>query len=222
MNKLLLVDDSRAALAALCSQLDAQIYAVRTALSVEEALELIAQDPPDCILSDYAMPGIDGPAFCRLLKAEEKFRHIPVVMLTSKSSTDYLLAAIEAGADDFLSKESDIRIIVAKIGAMIRVKKTQDELANLRHISGVKQIIATYNHEFNNPLTIAIGNLNYLRQELAEEKYRIRLDRVWESLVRMSEIVKKIREIREYIETSYSRSEQMIAVTTATTPPKKN
>jgi DNA-binding response OmpR family regulator len=210
MHKLLLVDDSRAVLAALCSQLDAEVYSVRTALSVEEALALIGQDAPDCILSDYEMPGTDGPGFCRIFKADEKLKHIPVVILTSNHSTDYLLTAIEAGADDFLSKESDIRIIIAKIGAMLRAKKTQDELSRLRHVAGVKQIITTYNHEFNNPLTIAIGNLNYLRREIVDESHLNRLTKAWDALVRMSEIVRKIREIREYVETSYSQNERMI------------
>lgn len=212
MNKVLIVDDSRAALLALTGQLDADHYSVQTAQSAAEAFKLLESAIPDCILTDYEMPDVDGPAFCRQLKENERFQHIPVIVLTSMAGSEYLLVAIDAGADDFILKDSDIRVIKAKIAAMIRIKRFRDELTRLRRIEGIKQIIATYNHEFNNPLTIAIGNLNWLKKNHVGEEQLTRIGRLADALERMSELVKKIRDLRDYVESSYTSKENILKV----------
>lgn len=200
MDRVLIVNDSRAELFALKGQLDADLFSVQTAESAAEALRLLESSVPECILTDYEMPDMDGPAFCRYLKQNDRFKHIPVIVLTSMVGSDYLLTAINSGADDFISKDFDIRIIKAKITAMVGKKRFQDEFNRLRRVDGIKQIIATYNHEFNNPLTIAIGNLNWLRRNNAREDQTIRIDRLSEALLRMSELIKKIRDLRDYVE----------------------
>jgi len=212
MNKLLIVDDSRAALLALKGQLESDLYSVQTAFSATEALEILESTTPDCILTDYEMPEMDGPTFCRKVKQNARFLHIPVIVLTSMNGSDHLLTAIDAGADDFISKDSDIRIIKAKITAMVRIKRFQDELTHLRRVEGIKQIIATYNHEFNNPLTIAIGNLNWLKKNQVGQEHLTRINRLSEALERMSELVKKIRNLRDYVEGSYAGGENIFRV----------
>lgn len=212
MDKILIVDDSPSALLALKGQLEASAFSVQTAQSVSEAFGVLETSTPGCILTDYEMPEMDGPSFCRKLKQSDTLRHIPVIVLTSMGGSERVLSAIDAGADDFLSKDSDIRIIVAKISAMIRIKRFQDELLHLRRVEGIKQIIATYNHEFNNPLTIAIGNLNWLRKNHAGEEQLARISRLSDALLRMSELVTKIRDLRDYVEASYSTSEQLLKV----------
>ncbi len=216
MNKILLVDDSLAVLSALKDQISSDTLIVQTASSVRNALKLIEVSLPDCILTDYEMPDTDGPAFCRLLKSDRRFQQIPVIMLTSMTSSDSLLTAIEAGADDFISKDSDIRIIIAKISAMLRLKANQDEVIRLRRVEGIKQIIATYNHEFNNPLTIALGNLNWLKRNSEEQEYRVRLERLGDALQRMTELVKKIRELRDYVESKYAAGESIVSISEST------
>lgn len=212
INKLLIVNDSRAAQLALKMQLETELFTVRTAHSASEAFKILETTTPDCILTDYEMPDTDGPTFCRQLKKNESYNHIPVIMLTSMAVSDYLLTAVDAGADDFISKDADIRIIKAKITAMVRIKRFQDELTHLRRVEGIKQIVATYNHEFNNPLTIAIGNLNWLRKNYVGEEQLKRIGRLSDALGRMSELVKKIRDLRDYIEASYVNGENLLKV----------
>jgi len=215
MQRILLVDDSRAALMALKSQIDNAQFCVVTAQSVADAWVLLEKEAFDCILSDFEMPDVSGPEFCQRIKVDERLASTPVIMLTSLSQPENLLTAIDAGADDFISKDSDIRIILAKIRAMIRIKAMQDEVTKLRRVEGIKQIIATYNHEFNNPLTIALGNLNWLKKNCSDASQMERIDRLQKALERMTDLVKKIRELREYVETSYAgREGGMIAITT--------
>jgi DNA-binding response OmpR family regulator len=207
MNEILVVGDSQSTLLALKEQLNTEFFSVRTALSAAEALKVLESTTPDCILTEYEMPEIDGPSFCRQIKRSERLQHIPVVVLTSKDH----LTVIDSGADDFISKDSDIRIIKAKITAMVRIKRLQDELTRLRRVEGIRQIIAIYNHEFNNPLTIAIGNVNWLRKNHSGDEQLTRIGRLSDALVRMSELVKKTRDLRDYVEDSYG-NENLVKV----------
>ena len=212
MNKLLIIDDSRAALKALCMQLDPNLFAIATAQSAAEGLKSLEEQLPDCILTDYEMPEVNGPGLCRIVKTHEKFKHIPIIVLTSMTETAHILEAIEAGANDFVSKDSDMRVIIAKILGMIRFKKTQDELLQLRRVAGIKQIVATYNHEFNNPLAIAIGNLSFLRTSITDPQQLHRVQRAYEALERMAGLVRKIRDLRDYVEQNYSTTETMLTL----------
>jgi CheY-like chemotaxis protein len=216
MHKLLIVDDSRASQLALKSQLDSDALTIRTASSAAEAWIIIKTFRPDCVLTDYEMPEVDGPSLCRSIKAASDLQNTPVIVLTSMSSTDHLLTAIDAGADDFISKDSDIRVIIAKIKAMLRLKAYQDELAQMRRADGIKQMITTYNHEFNNPLTIAIGNLNWLRDHTTDDAHTARIKRLSDALSRMAELVKKIRDLRDFVEARYTESANFIELNKST------
>jgi len=212
MHRILLVDDSRSALMAIKSQIDSEQFRVFTAQSVAEAWPLLDKESFDCILSDFEMPDVSGPEFCQRIKASVRLANTPVIMLTSLSQPENLLTAIDAGADDFISKDSDMRIVLAKIRAMVRIKNMQEEVTKLRRVEGIKQIVATYNHEFNNPLTIAVGNLNWLKKNCTDANQLTRIDRLDQALGRMGELVKKIRELRDYVEKSYTGREGMIDV----------
>ena len=217
MHTILLVDDSQSALQAIKSQIDSEYFCVVTAQSVAEAWVLLEKTAFDCILTDFEMPDVNGPEFCRRVKSNVHFASIPVIMLTSLDHPENLLVSIDAGADDFISKDSDMRIILAKIRAMVRMKSVQDELAKLRRVEGLKQIVATFNHEFNTPLTIALGNLNWLKKNCSDSNQKTRIERLQVSLERMCEIVKKIRELRDYVEASYSGRQEMVAISTDVT-----
>lgn len=212
LHKLLLVDDSPSALLALRSQLGQDLFTVVTASSAREALTLLESTLPDCILTDFEMPDMNGPELCKAIKATETLKNIPVIVLTSREDSQSILASIEAGADDYIAKTLDSRVIVAKIAAMLRLKKMSDELNKLQRVVGIKQIIATYNHEFNNPLTIAIGNLSRLESLATDDAQRKHIQSIQGALDRMSDLVRKIRSLRDYVEANYADVETMVAL----------
>jgi two-component system phosphate regulon response regulator PhoB len=88
----------------------------------EDALKLARTKMPDCILLDLMLPGIDGLEVCNILKREQKTSHIPIVMLTAKGEEADIVAGLELGADDYITKPFSPRILVARIKAVLRRK----------------------------------------------------------------------------------------------------
>ena len=125
--KILAVDDSETYLQALAEALQLDSYDVILARSGEEALELLAVQPVDCILLDLMMPGLGGLETCRRLKAVAITRDIPVVMLTAVEDRETMIEGLGAGADDFISKSSDFAVVHARVIAQLRRKQFEDE-----------------------------------------------------------------------------------------------
>ena len=125
---ILVVDDLETNLELLERMLTAQGYDVRTARDGEEALDLVAQQPPDVVLTDIRMPRRDGFGLCRELKSTASTRLIPVVLMTGASEADDRIQAIEAGATDLLSKPIDLPELKARVRSLVQLKQFTDEL----------------------------------------------------------------------------------------------
>lgn len=126
--RVLIVEDIATNRAILRAKLDAAYYEVDTAVDGPEALEAVAACPPDLILLDVMMPGMDGFEVCRRLKADPEFSHIPVVMITALEHAGDRIRGLEVGADDFLSKPVDDLALFARLRSLMRMKLMVDEL----------------------------------------------------------------------------------------------
>ncbi len=124
--RILVVDDIAANLRLLEAKLLAEYYEVTLAASGPEALAVVARWAPDVILLDVMMPGMDGYEVCRQLKSSAATMHIPVVMVTALVDVAERVRALEAGADDFLSKPVDDATLFSRLRALLRVKQVQD------------------------------------------------------------------------------------------------
>ena len=125
--KILAVDDSVTYLNELAELLRGEGYDVSLARSGEEALELLAVQPVDCILMDLMMPGIGGKEACVRIKARAGVRDIPLILLTSLDDRAAMLEGLSAGADDYISKSSEFEVLCARVLAQIRRKQFEDE-----------------------------------------------------------------------------------------------
>ncbi|HIE16947.1 MAG TPA: response regulator [Dehalococcoidia bacterium] len=105
-------------------------YQVITARDGQETLTKVNQLSPDVILLDIMMPGMDGFEVTRRLRADDKTRTIPIVMVTALSEVADRVRALEAGADDFLTKPVDKTELIARINSSLKVKAYNDHMRN--------------------------------------------------------------------------------------------
>jgi len=126
--RILCVDDEPANLRLLEALLVPRGYEVIKTQRGETALETISEQKIDLILLDVMMPEINGFDVCRTIKENEKYRHIPVVLITALRSKEDRIKGIEAGADDFISKPFDHGEILARIKMLLKIKDLNDRL----------------------------------------------------------------------------------------------
>jgi adenylate cyclase len=124
---ILVVDDLPQNVRLLEAVLAPRGYAIATATSGREALERVASDPVDLVLLDIVMPEMDGYEVCRALRADASTRFLPVVMITASGEQEKV-AAIEAGADDFIAKPFDQAELFARVGSLLRIKRYHDTI----------------------------------------------------------------------------------------------
>ncbi len=130
--KILAVDDSETYLQEVANALRADGYEIALARSGEEALQLLAVQPVDCVLLDLVMPGIGGRETCRRVKNVPAMRDIPIVMLTAVEDRKSMIDGLSAGADDYIAKSSDFDLLRARVLAQIRRKQFEDENRKIR------------------------------------------------------------------------------------------
>lgn len=132
--EILLVDDSPASLKLLSLWLEEAGYAVRQAPSGELALWSLQSRHPDLILLDVRMPGLDGFATCRRLKADERIRHIPVIFLSAENETPDRVEGLHIGAVDFIAKNSTREELLARVNTHVTLEQTQKALLREREL----------------------------------------------------------------------------------------
>ena len=135
--RVLVVDDLLPNVKLLEARLTAEYFNVTTAFSGPEALSAATANPPDIVLLDVMMPGMDGFEVCRRLKADPRTRQVPVVMVTALSDVEDRIRGLEAGADDFLTKPVNDVALYARIRSLVRLKMLSDEW-RLRQSTGAQ------------------------------------------------------------------------------------
>jgi putative two-component system response regulator len=125
---ILVVDDQPLNVELLEADLGEYGYDVAVAYDGKSALKKVEAQPPDLILLDVMMPGMDGFEVCRRLKSDPETMLIPIVMVTALSEKADRIRGIEAGVDDFLTKPYDRQELQARVKSLLRVKLYTDEL----------------------------------------------------------------------------------------------
>jgi class 3 adenylate cyclase len=129
---ILVVDDVEKNARLLADVLAAKGYRTSKAYSGESALAAIGADAPDLVLLDVMMPGLDGYAVCRAIRADERTAMLPVVLVTALDPAQERIKGIEAGADDFLNKPVNQAELMARVRSLLRIKAYHDEVQRQR------------------------------------------------------------------------------------------
>ena len=122
---ILAVDDEEDILELLRYNLSREGYRVTPATTGEEAVRLALSLLPDLILLDLLLPGMDGLEVCRRLKADARTRSIPLIMLTAKGEEADIVAGLELGADDYVTKPFSPRVLLARIRTVLRRRSAE-------------------------------------------------------------------------------------------------
>src|SRR5438270_6421517 len=126
---ILVVDDVPDNVDILQLRLESQGYEVVTAADGEAALAIIRDKLPDLVLLDIMMPKLDGIATVKQLKADAALPFIPVILVTARADAKDVIAGLEAGGDDYLTKPVDQAAPMARLRAMLCMKALHDSLA---------------------------------------------------------------------------------------------
>ncbi len=118
--RILVVEDEQDLQDLLTYNLKREGFKVTGVQSGERALEMVRQSPPDLILLDLMLPGVDGLSVCRTIRQERASAEIPVVMLTAKGEETDVVVGLELGADDYVTKPFSPRVLLARIHAVLR------------------------------------------------------------------------------------------------------
>ena len=124
--RILIADDMPANVHILQLRLAALGYEILTAADGEEALAIAREKQPDLILLDVMMPKMDGIEVCRHLRADPSAPFVPIIMVTAKADSKDVVAGLEAGGDEYLTKPVDQAALAARVKSMLRIKNIHD------------------------------------------------------------------------------------------------
>ena len=120
----LVVEDEEDIMEVIRFNLEKEGYEVNQALSGEKALQVIENNLPSLVLLDLMLPGINGLDLCRIFKQNDRTKAIPVIMLTAKSEDADIVAGLEMGAEDYITKPFSPRVLVARVRTILRRSET--------------------------------------------------------------------------------------------------
>src|SRR5438874_1501104 len=172
----LVVDDVPDNVDILQMRLESQGYEVITAGDGEAALAIVRDKLPDLVLLDIMMPKLDGIATVKQLKADASLPFIPVILVTARADAKDVIAGLEAGGDDYLTKPVDQAALMARVRAMLRIKALQDTVQEqARRLEDQAGELALWNQELESRVEGQLGQIEgrggfsgFLARQLAE------------------------------------------------------
>jgi DNA-binding response OmpR family regulator len=123
---LLVIEDDAAVCELLTNSLGRQNCRVSAVHSGEDGLRLIEEDPPQLVILDVTLPGMNGLDVCRAMRRDPWMEKIPVLMLTGRDDEDDIVAGLEVGADDYMTKPFAIKVLTARVNALLRRDRPKD------------------------------------------------------------------------------------------------
>jgi len=160
---ILVVDDEEDIRALVELNLGREGYQILACDTGERALELVRAKKPDLIVLDLMLPGVDGMEVCRQLKADADTREIHIVMLTARGEEADIVAGLELGADDYVTKPFSGKVLAARVRRLLRKPVDQADAGGLVRIEGVT--IDPSRHEVlldDKPVTLTLTEFNIL------------------------------------------------------------
>ncbi|MEM9897189.1 MAG: response regulator, partial [Bacteroidota bacterium] len=123
-NETILIVEDNQEVREFLNDLISPLFKTKIASNGAEAVEMVKESPPDLILSDVLMPQMKGTEMCAILKSDILTSHIPIILLTARGSDEHRIEGLETGADDYISKPFNTKILLARISNVLTNRKT--------------------------------------------------------------------------------------------------
>lgn len=191
---ILIVDDDQVSGTLLQKKLEKRGYETKLVLGGHECLQEISENKYDLILLDIMMPEISGLEVLDEIRKVHDASQFPVIMVTAKNEDSDLVGALKRGANDYLSKPVNIDVAIARISSQLILKDLVKASLSLKQAGTIAKMIGTLNHEINNPLAIAVGNISLMRRDNPDDS---KLKKAAEALDRITDLVRKMKEIAD-------------------------
>lgn len=193
--KILSIDDDKILSSATAKLLEKKGHSIDLVHSGEEGKNQALVEDYDLILLDIEMPEVSGVDVLRHIREFKNKAELPVIMVTAIEGWETVVEALEIGANDYIEKPVQADVLNARIQTQVELKKLSQEFAKKKEVEALNAMITTYNHEINNPLTIAFGMVEIMnkKQEFSPEQF----EKLKKSLERVRDIVQKIRSVTE-------------------------
>lgn len=172
--RILIVDDNPTNIVLAQACLKNENVACETASDGERGLDMALESPPDLVLLDIMLPGMDGFDVCRRLKANARTCNVPVLMITALQELDDKIRGLQAGAEDFISKPFNRAELQARVRSLLRMKFLQEDQLEAERLRVRYQMsqeadrlkdafISIVSHEIKTPLTVMKGYISLLK-----------------------------------------------------------
>ncbi len=145
-----------------------QQFRIFTAPDGRRGLELALRETPHLIITDLMMPEMDGYELTRALRANERTRHIPIVMLTARGELDDRVQGLESGVNAYLTKPFVARELLATVRKLLEVQDSTTDLVLTRQMDSLEIVAGGLAHEINNPLNYVKNSLARVRKDVDE------------------------------------------------------
>jgi signal transduction histidine kinase len=206
-SRILVVDDNRTNRLILGRGLAAQGYVITEVESGQQALDLLGptlndreEDPVDLVLLDIMMPGIDGLEVLRQIRSSKSRAALPVIMATAMDAPDDIVAALEAGANDYVTKPVNLPTVAARVGTQLALnaahralKDAQQSFVQAAKMETIGHLAAGVAHEIRNPLArinMALPLLEKSDALASDEKLSNAVELIRSSVKKADEVVR--------------------------------
>lgn len=136
--KILVVDDEESLAEFVCRALRQQGYMTVCAFDGDSALSLIYEELPDLVVLDLMLPLMDGWEICRRVKSDSETKHIPILMLTARSSAEDVVQGLDLGADDYMRKPFPLDELLARVRVLLRRTQQQADVRKVIENGGFR------------------------------------------------------------------------------------
>jgi DNA-binding response OmpR family regulator len=179
---------------------------VRTFSDPLEAFEAMVREPPDVLISDWLMPGLDGPDLLKKIRADPQLQGTYCILVTAHDQAGRKVTGLLVGADDYLPKPVSEMELLARIRVGMRVRRLERQAMLLA-------MTAALAHEVNNPLTAVLGYVDLLRSHMKAGQSKEAMDDVThleKAATRIQAVVSRFMEIQSPVMKEYRPGTRML------------